>query len=311
MTTTIAQQRGPVGVVGAGAVGQAVAGALVVSGSCARTLVASRTPEQAAALAADLEDMRTGLGSPTRAHTASVTGLMECEAVVISVRARFANTRTTNIRTGGARANAPVIRDLGAALRGYSGTVLMVTNPVDTMSRLFAEASGCSRVFGIGSNLDSARYRLILARLLEVPLEAVDGHVIGEHGDGAVVCASATTLHGAPVPVPLQQVRDELAARPGRINTGIGRTRFGPAGAVLTALRLVLGVDDGLVELSAAYRGGWLGQRLRFLNGHPTPRLPALDENEVCQLDAAHTKLRAAYEDLRGQITSSTTEGTT
>ncbi|MEV4873785.1 hypothetical protein [Streptomyces syringium] len=31
----------------------------------------------------------------------------------------------------------------------------------------------------------------------------MDGHVIGEHGDQAVVCASATRVGGLPVAVPV------------------------------------------------------------------------------------------------------------
>lgn len=288
-----------VGVVGAGAVGQAVTGALVASGLCAQLLVTSRTPEQASALVADLDDMRTVLGSPVHPYAVPVAELMDCPAIVVAVRARFTNIRTADVRMGGAHANAPVIRALGAALCGYRGTVLMVTNPVDLMTRLFAEVSGCARVFGIGSNLDSARYRLTLARLLDVPVDAVDGHVIGEHGDAGVVCASATRVNGRPLPVPLQQVRDELTRRPGRISAGIGRTRYGPAGAILAALRLALGVDDGLVELCAPYRDGTLGLPLRFTAGRPLPCLPSLDEAEARRLEAAHTKLRAAYQALR------------
>jgi L-lactate dehydrogenase len=289
-----------VGVVGAGAVGQAVAGALVATGLCARLLVNSRTPEQAAALVADLDDMRAAIGSPVRPHAAPLADLVGCPAVVVAVRARFTNTRTTDVRMAGGQANAPVIRALGAALCGYRGTVLVVTNPVDLMTRLLAEVSGWGRVFGIGSNLDSARYRLTLARLLDVPLDAVHGHVVGEHGDAAVVCASATTVNGHPLSVPLQQVCDELTARPKRINAGIGRTRSGPAGAVVSALHLALGLEDGLVELSAPYRDGWLGIPLRFTAGRPLPCLPALDDAEAGQLEVAHTKLRAAYKELRG-----------
>ncbi|WP_329068812.1 hypothetical protein [Streptomyces sp. NBC_01429] len=43
-----------------------------------------------------------------------------------------------------------------------------MTNPVGLMTRRFAEVSGRTRVFGIGSNLDSARYRLLLARYTQV-----------------------------------------------------------------------------------------------------------------------------------------------
>lgn len=288
-----------VGIVGAGAVGQAMATTLCTAGFCRRLLIASRTREQAAALAADIDDMRQAIASPVHPGTSRVADLTDCQAVVIAVRAPFTNTRRTDVRMGGAVVNAPAIGRLATALRGYTGTVLVVTNPVDVMTRLFAEVSGCERVFGIGSNLDSARYRGALARHLQVPPNAVTGHVIGEHGDAAVVCASATTVNAQRVALPLQQLRDELANRAGRITAGIGRTRSGPAGAVFSALHKSLAVNDGIEELSAPYGGGWLGIPLRFTGGRPVACLPSLDAAEWRQFTAADTKLRTAYQALR------------
>ncbi|MFF0626757.1 lactate dehydrogenase [Streptomyces sp. NPDC004296] len=292
-----------IGVVGAGAVGQAVTGALLAAGLSRRLLVCSRTQPQTAAWTTDLEDMRQALTSPVHPYGCRVKDLRECTAVVIALRASFTNTNTSDVRLAGASANAPSVRALAEALRGYGGTVLMVTNPVDLMSRLFADVSACKRVFGIGSNLDSARYRAHLARLLDVPAHAVSGRVIGEHGDAAVVCASTTTVNRRPVTVPLQAISEELRTRPARISDGIGRTRLGPTGSVLSALRKTLGCADGVEELSAPYRGGWLGIPLRFTAGQPLPCLPVLNGTEQQQFAAADTKLRAAYQALRGNST--------
>lgn len=289
-----------VGIIGAGAVGQAVGGALVAGRACDRLLLASRTVEQAAALADDLGDMSAALGTPVQPRAVQVSELRECAALVLAARAPFTNTRSTDVRMGGAQANAPAVRALAAQLAGYPGTVLVVTNPVDLMTRLFAEESRCPRVFGIGSSLDTARYRLALARLLDVPVGEVCGHVIGEHGETAVICASSTRVNGQPVPIPLQQVRDELTQRPGRINAGIGRTRYGPAAAVVTALRLAVGVEDGTAELSVAHEGDWLGIPVRFAGGHHLPFMPPLDPVEVRQLEASRSKLRAAYRAVQG-----------
>ncbi|MFB7763642.1 lactate/malate family dehydrogenase [Streptomyces xiamenensis] len=298
-----------VGVIGAGAVGQAVAAALVTAGPqgpAGRVLVASRTEEQAGALAADLEDMRQGLGSPVRAEARPVSGLLRCDAVVIAARAAFTNPRSSDIRMGGAAANAPMLRDLALKLRGYGGLVLVVTNPVDLMTRLVAETSGCARVFGIGSNLDSSRFRTVLARHLDVAPNAVRGHVIGEHGDGAVVCASTTTVNGRPAPVPLDLVREELRARPGRISAGIGRTRCGPAGAVVSTLAKGLGLRDGTEELSTVHGGDWLGIPLTFHAGRPIASLPDLNAAEQQQFAAAASRLRTAYAALRPSTIPST-----
>jgi L-lactate dehydrogenase len=288
-----------VGVIGAGAVGQTVAATLVASGFAPRLRVASRTLEQAVALAADLDDMRQAATSHVRPEACEVADLADCHAVVVAARAAFTNTHATDVRMGGAAANAPVVHAIAAALRGYEGTVLVVTNPVDLMTRLFAEASGCPRVYGIGSNLDSARYRLTLARLLGVPANAVHGHVIGEHGEGAVVCASSTIVNGQPAAVPLTEVRAELRTRPGRISAGVGRTRSGPAGAVLSTLRKALGLVDGTEELTTRHGDAWLGTPLRFTAGQPVACPPALDTDEDAQLAATATKLRDAYQALR------------
>ncbi len=191
-----------IGLIGAGAVGQTVGTLLVTAGWCDAVMVASGSGRTAASLVTDLEDMAQVTGSHVRAVHAAPDAMSGCDAIVVCPRAAFTNTATSDVRMAGLAANAPLIAALGRCLSHYQGTVVVVTNPVDVMSRLFAATSGCARVFGVGSHTDSARYRLALARLLDVPVEAVAGHVIGEHGDHAVICASSTTVRGLPVAVP-------------------------------------------------------------------------------------------------------------
>lgn len=288
-----------IGLIGAGAVGQSVATALCTSQLSERLLIGSRTREQARALAADIEDLRETTRAATRPQATTVTAMHACQAIVIAARAAFTNTARTDVRMAGAAANTPVILRLAHQLRGYQGTILVVTNPVDLMTRLLADTSGCTRVYGIGSNLDSARYRSTVARHLAVDPAAVHGHVIGEHGDGAVICASTTTVHGHPANLPLDLARAELTGRSGRISSGIGRTRCGPAGAVLTALRKSTGTTDGTEELSTPDPNGvYLGQPVSFTSGRPTVRMPALDTAEQEQWNHTRDKLHAAYLNL-------------
>lgn len=287
-----------VGVVGAGAVGQAVTMTLIAAGLCEQLIIASRTLEQATSMVADLDDMRLALGSPTRPYATTAAGLQDCQVVVVAARARFTNAKDTDIRMGGVTANGRIIDELAMTLRGFGGVVVMVTNPVDLMSRLFAEVSGIVRVVGIGSNLDSARYRLVVARMLDVPPYTVRGSVIGEHGDTLVVCASSTTVSGEAVQVPVDHVRAALLTRSGQISRGVGRTRGGPAGAVLSTLRLVLGLTDGVQELCSPYRRGWLGLPVSFTGCHARVRLPPLDAMETGFLQASEAKLCASYDVL-------------
>lgn len=293
-----------VGVIGAGAVGQTVAALLAVEPWCSRLLVASRTSEVARGLVTDLEDARQLTGG-ARAFTAVRADMGDADAVVICPRATFTNTRTADVRMAGLAANAPVIAEWARTLAGYPGTVVMVTNPVDVLARYFADLSGARRVFGIGSATDTARYRLALAQHHRVPVDAVDGYVIGEHGDGAVICASSTTIDGRPAVVPLDVVTAELRDRPRRINAGIGRVRNGPSAAVVSALRKLLAVEDGTDVLSVNRGGVWLGTRLQIAAGQPTVTLPTLNERETAQFLAARVKLGAAYRTINREGASS------
>lgn len=290
---------GPViGLVGAGAVGQTLAASLVAAGLPERLLIVSRQPGQVQGLTTDLQDLALTARSCTQVEAGEVADLHGCDAVVIALRTDFKNTADRDIRRGGAVANAPALGALARELRGYSGAVLVVTNPVDLMARRFADVSGCVRVYGIGSNLDSARYRLLLAGYAQVSPALVRGHVIGEHGDRAVVCASTTTVGSRPVAVPVRAVVEDLQRRPALIRTGIGRTRCGPAGAVLSTLRKTLGLVDGVEELSVPYGDVFLGIPLRFTGGQAEPCLPPLTRSERLRLDSAASSLRDAYAQL-------------
>ncbi|MEU2284295.1 lactate dehydrogenase [Streptomyces sp. NPDC013178] len=284
-----------VGIVGAGAVGQTVAALLVDEPWCDRLLIVSRTPERSEGLATDLDDMARLAHRSTRADVAATAAdLHATDALVICPRATFTNTAHRNVRMAGLTANAPLIAGLAHTLAGYAGPVAMVTNPVDVLARLFATISGAA-TYGIGSATDTVRYRATLAAHHRVPIDAVDGYVIGEHGDGAVICASTTTINGRPCAVPLDVVRAELTGRPRRINSGIGRTRHGPAAAVLSALRKLLAQEDGTDVLSVNRAGVWLGTRLHIRAGQPTAHPPELDPHETSDLLTARTKLEAAY----------------
>lgn len=283
-----------VGVIGAGAIGQTVAALLAAEPWCTRLLITSRTPEVARGLVTDLEDARQ-LTAGARAYTATRADIGDADALVICPRATFTNTRTADVRMAGLAANAPVIAEWAHTLTGYPGTVVMVTNPVDVLARYFADLSHARRVFGIGSATDTARYRLALAQHHRVPVDTVDGYVIGEHGDRAVICASSTTINGRPTTVPLDVVTAELRDRPRRINAGIGRVRTGPSAAVVSALRKLLAVEDGTDVLSVNRGGVWLGIRLQITAGQPTVTPLTLNEAETAQFIAARAKLGAAY----------------
>lgn len=288
-----------IGIIGAGAVAHAVATALITTGLADTLLLASRTRARAEALAADVADHSAAVRQPTHVQATDVATLtQDCEATVVALRETFTNTHTANIRMAGLRAHADAVAELSVDFSSYAGALVVVTNPVDVLTRLLSTLAGNARVYGVGSALDTARYRSYLATHHDVPVSAVDGHVIGEHGDAAVICASSTRIHGHPITVNIDAARHWLRDRPRLITSRGDRVRSGAAGTVVSALQKILGHRDGLEELSTPTRYGCLGVPLRFQHGHAQLAMPTLDTDEHQAFLHAQHVVEAAYQHL-------------
>jgi L-lactate dehydrogenase len=79
--------------------------------------------------------------------------------------------------------------------------LIVVSNPVDVLTYLAVQRSGLpwQRVIGLGTQLDTARFRSYLARRLQVPPTQVQALILGEHGDSMVPIWSSATIGGLPL----------------------------------------------------------------------------------------------------------------
>jgi len=79
--------------------------------------------------------------------------------------------------------------------------LIVVSNPVDVLTYLAVQRSGLpwQRVIGLGTQLDTARFRSHLAARLQVPADQVQAMILGEHGDSMVPVWSSATVAGLPV----------------------------------------------------------------------------------------------------------------
>jgi L-lactate dehydrogenase len=82
-----------------------------------------------------------------------------------------------------------------------SAYLIVVSNPVDVLTYLAVRRSGLpwQRVLGLGTQLDTARFRGILGRRLNVPPTQVQAMILGEHGDSMVPIWSSATVAGLPI----------------------------------------------------------------------------------------------------------------
>jgi L-lactate dehydrogenase len=81
------------------------------------------------------------------------------------------------------------------------GVILVVSNPVDVLTRVALKRAGWprGRVFGSGTVLDSARFRYLLSEHCGVDVHNVHAYVLGEHGDSEFAAWSMTHIAGLPM----------------------------------------------------------------------------------------------------------------
>lgn len=100
--------------------------------------------------------------------------------------------------------NAGIVKDVASNILKHSpkAIILIVSNPMDTMTYLALKATGLpkNQVFGMGGALDSARFKCYLSKALNVNINDVDGMVIGGHGDTTMIpLVSKAACKGIPV----------------------------------------------------------------------------------------------------------------
>ena len=99
--------------------------------------------------------------------------------------------------------NAGIVKTVTENVLAHSpnAVIVIVSNPMDTMTYLTFKESGLSkhRVIGMGGALDSARFRTYLSLAVERPSNDIHGMVIGGHGDTTMIpLTRLATYNGIP-----------------------------------------------------------------------------------------------------------------
>lgn len=100
--------------------------------------------------------------------------------------------------------NAGIVKSVTENILKHSpnAVIVVVSNPMDTMTYLALKSSGLpkNRIIGMGGILDSSRFRCYLSQALNSPANDVDGMVIGGHGDTTMIPLTRLAAYkGVPV----------------------------------------------------------------------------------------------------------------
>jgi malate dehydrogenase len=208
--------------------------------------------------------------------------------------------------------NAAIVRDVVANVvpGSPSAILIVVTNPLDEMTFLAAEASGLprERVMGMAGVLDSARLRSFIAEELRVPPVDVEAITLGSHGDSMVALPRHATVGGEPLPELVdeatlerlfQRTRDGGAEIVSLLKAG--SAYYAPSAAIV-AMVSAIGGDTKAVLPVCAWTTGQYGISDVYV-GVPA-RLGAKGVEEIVELelnDDELARLREAAEGIRAK----------
>ena len=87
--------------------------------------------------------------------------------------------------------NAKIVKDVtkNILIHSENPVIIVVSNPMDTMTYLTLKSSGLNkkRIIGMGGALDSSRFKTYISLAINKPANDIQGMVIGGHGDTTMI----------------------------------------------------------------------------------------------------------------------------
>ena len=204
-------------IVGAGNVGATCADAIGYQGMASEVVLLDIKEGFAEGKALDMMQTATTLGFNTKitGTTSDYAKTADSDVVVITsgVPRKPGMTREELIGI-----NAGIVKSVVDQVLTHSPdtVIVVVSNPMDTMTYLTLKATGLpkNKVIGMGGALDSSRFKTYLSLALEKPSNDIHGMVIGGHGDTTMIpLTRLATYNGIPISTILSADKlEEVAA---------------------------------------------------------------------------------------------------
>lgn len=181
-------------IVGVGAVGSTTAYAMLQTGTASELVLHDHDRLRAEGEYMDLQHCL-----PFTHHSAmSVRGADEIAGCGLVIVTAGAGQKPGESRLDLVKRNADIFASFFPLLsrNNPDAIFLIVTNPVDVMTRVALKLSGLppQQVIGTGTVLDTARFRTLISQHCRILPRHVHAMVIGEHGDSEVMVWSRASI---------------------------------------------------------------------------------------------------------------------
>ncbi len=187
---------------GGGRVGSDAAYALQFSGAVREIALVDMVKDMADGEALDMRHgtALTGNIKFTSSDTYSIVDGSDCVVITAGLRRRPDETR---LELSGRNVSLfkGILDHLGGVKLNEGATILVVSNPVDILTHIAAQSGIVPQpqVLGLGTVLDTTRFRSLIADPFNLNPTDVKALVLGEHGETMVPILSSATVGGVPL----------------------------------------------------------------------------------------------------------------
>jgi len=188
-----------IAIIGTGRVGSSIAYALVLKQSCDHLVIAGRSYEKAKGDALDLQHTMAFCSRPMRIEASTNEQVSDADIILITASvASDGQIFTSRLQLGDK--NIAMFRELIPVLAANNPNAILVivTNPVDVMTYAATKLSGFlpNRVIGVGTLVDSARFRALLSLEEHIHPDDLRTYILGEHGPNQFPVLSSAEAGG-------------------------------------------------------------------------------------------------------------------
>ena len=252
---------------GGGRVGSDAAFALQLGGIVREMVLVDANPDMAAGEALDLRHGSALTASQViTSGDYDAVGGSDCVVITAGLRRKPDESRLELINR-----NVGLFKQILDSLKGVKladgATIVVVSNPVDILTQLAAEAGilPTAQVLGLGTVLDTCRFRSLLADHFKVGARDVNALILGEHGDSMVPIWSSATVNGMAIsslPGFSQETADGIFDFTKKSGAEVIRLKGGAGRAVGVSIKEVvegMALDQGAILPVSAMQNGKLG----------------------------------------------------
>ncbi len=202
--------RGKCAVIGCGFVGAEITYTLMEDGIFSEIVMLDTNMAKAKGQEMDLNHGLPFMPA-SRVYAGTYEDLKDAYIIIITAGA---GQKPGETRTDLVERNVKILKKIVEDIMQWNqeAILLLVSNPVDTLTYVAQEISGypAHRVIGSGTLLDTNRLKYMLGERLDIDHKQIHAYILGEHGDSEFPVYSSANVSGIRLEDFIRQVRPDM-----------------------------------------------------------------------------------------------------